>query len=154
MACDARTIPFTLGGDSVKLDLGRSRRLASPTQTLTLELLWATCSFADCQAPVDWSEMHHTIPYNEDGQYGPTDIGYLSPVCRGNCHDKAHTPGWQFFKDPDTHATTTIAPDGTTWKRVPNGPGIKDRSSEPPPAAATDASSEPEPAATLFNEAA
>ena len=86
--------------------------------------------------------------------HGPTNLANLSPVCRGTCHDLAHTPGWQFFKDPDTHATTTIAPDGTTWHRTPNGTAIKTkRRTQPPPAAATPPRSQ-DPAATLFTDAA
>jgi hypothetical protein len=154
MACDAGKIPFTLGGESVKLDLGRARRGASPAQDLALELLWSTCSFADCTAPIAWSQMHHLDPFNEDGHQGGTDLGNLTPACAHRCHDLAHTPGWSFTKDPVDHSTTTVAPDGTTWHRMPNGPGVKDRPAEPPPAAADPTVPDSgEPAAT-FTEAA
>jgi hypothetical protein len=115
--------------------------------------LWSTCSFADCAAPVEWTHTHHTNPFNDDGARGKSDIGELTPVCKGNCHGLAHTPGWRFFKDPLTHATTTIAPDGRTWHREPNGPGVKAKHrAEPPLAAATTPGHEP--AASLFDNAA
>jgi hypothetical protein len=157
IACESGNIPFVLGGESCRMDYGRARRFSSAAQDEALALLWATCSFADCTAPIDWTATHHTNPFNDNGGRGKTDIGELTPVCRGGgrCHDLAHTPGWQFFKDPVTHATTTIAPDGTTWHRTPNGPGIKTRHrTEPPPAAATPPEPDTGPAATLFDNAA
>ncbi len=119
MACDAGMIPLVLGGKSCQLDLGRAQRIASPSQRSVLFGLWSTCSFADCTAPVAWSEMHHTIPFEHDG---PTDIADLSPACRSGCHDLAHAPGWSFTKNPDDHSTTTIGPDGRRWHRMPTGP--------------------------------
>ena len=116
-------IPLVLGGRSCQLDLGRAQRIASPSQRSVLFSLWSTCSFADCTAPVAWSEMHHTIPFEHGG---PTDIANLSPACRAGCHDLAHAPGWSFTKDPDDHSTTTIAPDGRRWHRMPNGPAVKE----------------------------
>jgi hypothetical protein len=154
MACDAGKVPLVLGGKSIQMDYGRALRIASPGQNNFLHTIWDTCSFADCMVPVEWTQTHHTKPFNDDGAKGKTDIGELTPCCTGACHDRAHTPGWQFFKDPDTHATTTIAPDGTTWHRMPNGTAIKTkgRSAQPPPAAAP--TPDHEPAATLFTEAA
>ena len=153
MACDAGLIPLVLGGKSCQLDLGRAQRIASPSQRSVLFSLWSTCSFADCTAPVAWSEMHHTIPFEHDG---PTDIANLSPACRSGCHDLAHAPGWSFTKDPDDHSTTTIAPDGRRWHRMPNGPAVTEpgRSAGPPPAAATQPGPHQAPAATLFPDAA
>jgi len=154
LACDAGKIPMVLGGRSVKLDLGRSQRDPSPAQGRAIRLIWGSCSFGPCHAPIEYTQNHHVEPYHENGHMGPTDIGNLTPVCTGNCHDLAHTPGWTFTKDPLTHVTTTIAPDGTTWIRQPNGPGItasgRRRPTEPPPAAA-DPPGQPA-AATLFTE--
>jgi Domain of unknown function (DUF222) len=145
MACDGGLIPLVLGGDSIPLDLGRTKRRSSPAQRTALKALWATCSFADCRTPFDWCEIHHTRPFNADGAHGRTDIDELTPNCR-RCHDLAHTVGWTQVKHPDGTVTTT-APDGRTWHRLP------DRRAEPPPAAAPD----PEPqaaAATLFTDVA
>jgi hypothetical protein len=147
MACAAGLIPVVLGGPSLKLDLGRAQRIASPAQRLALKTLWETCSFADCRAPLDWCEIHHTVPFNQHGGHGRTDLDQLTPICR-HCHDLAHTPGWTFTKDPHTHATVTIAPDRTRWQREPN------RRTEPPPAAATHPEAPEAPAATPFTHAA
>ncbi len=58
MACEAGIIPLVLGGDSIPLDLGRTRRLASPGQRVALGALWSTCSFADCTTPYP-AKIHH-----------------------------------------------------------------------------------------------
>ncbi len=149
VACDAGLIPAVLDGQGCVLDLGRSQRIASPSQRLALKLMWESCSFADCRSPFEWCQIHHTIPFNDDGALGKTDLGELTPLCR-HCHDLAHTPGWTITKNPADHSTTTIAPDGTTWHRPPD----RQRQTEPPPAAATGTEPQRAPAATLFTPAA
>ena len=148
MACEAGIIPLVLGGDSIPLDLGRTRRLASPGQRVALGALWSTCSFADCATPYAWTELHHVHPFNADGGHGRTNIDELTPVC-GHCHDLAHHPDWHFDKLPDG-STITRAPDGTQWRRWPD----RQRPAQPPPAAATHPGTQNEPAATLFTDAA
>jgi hypothetical protein len=148
MACDAGIIPMVLGGDSVPLDLGRSRRDASHWQRLGLAAQWATCPIGDCTIPFAWTEIHHLDPFHADGHHGKTDLDNLIPAC-DHGHDLAHTPGWTIQKLPDGSVVTT-APDGTTWHRHPDGPAARHRT-EPPPAATTPTA---DPAATLFTEAA
>ncbi|HEY5698512.1 MAG TPA: DUF222 domain-containing protein [Acidimicrobiales bacterium] len=152
MACDAGIIPLVLGGESIPLDLGRARRIATPGQRLALGALWSTCSFADCRRPFDWCEIHHVKPFHADGGHGKTDLTELTPVCRP-CHDLSPTPGWRFDKLADG-STITRAPDGTQWRRRPDRPDRKHRPAEPPPAAAPEPGPNPEPAATLFSHAA
>lgn len=152
MACDAGIIPLVLGGDSVPLDLGRVRRIASPGQRLAQKALWSTCSIADCRAPFSWCEMHHIEPFNEDGHLGLTNMDNLTPAC-DHCHDLAHTPGWDIVKEADGTVVTT-APDGTTWRRRPDRCQPEGRPAQPPPAAASDPGPSAAPAATLFTHAA
>ncbi len=152
MACDAGIIPLVLGGDSVPLDLGRAKRIASPGQRLAQKALWSTCSISDCRAPFAWCEMHHIEPFNEAGHFGPTDMDNLTPACH-HCHDLAHTPGWDIEKEADGTVVTT-APDGTTWRRRPDRCQPEGRPAEPPPAAASEPGTSDAPAATLFTHAA
>lgn len=143
LACRAGILPLVLDGDSVPLDLGRSKRFVTPGQRTALGAQWATCSVADCTVPFEWTEIHHVDPFETGGR---TDLGRLTPACT-HCHDLAHTPGWTVDKLPDGTVVTT-APDGTEWRRRPNRqPG--------PPTAAPAAQPDPRPAAdTLFSHAA
>ena len=118
MACTAGIIPLVLGGESIPLDLGRARRIATPGQRLALGALWSTCSFADCRRPFDWCEIHHVNPFHADGGHGKTNLAELTPVC-GHCHDLSHRPDWHFDKLADG-STLTRAPDGTQWRRYPD----------------------------------
>jgi hypothetical protein len=146
LACDAGLIPVVLDGDSVPLDVGRAKRVATPAQRAAIGLQWSTCAVADCGVPFEWTELHHQDPFAAGG---PTDLGNLIPAC-SHGHRLAHTPGWSVEKQPDGSVVTT-APDGRSWHRHPDGPGVK-RRSEPPPAAAPDPGDEP--AADLFDQAA
>ena len=152
MACHAGIIPLVLGGESIPLDLGRAKRIATPGQRLALGALWSTCSFADCRRPFDWCEIHHVKPFHAAGGHGKTNLTELTPVCR-HCHDLSHTTGWQFDKLADG-STITRAPDGTQWRRWPDRSDRRHRTAEPPPAAAPQSGPNHEPAATLFTHAA
>jgi hypothetical protein len=156
MACDASLAPVVLNGDSVPLDFGRSQRVAQPAQRAGLGLQWATCCVADCTTPYEWTEIHHIVEWVPNHGHGRTDLANLIPACRHNCHDLLHTPGWSIEKHADGSVTTT-SPDGTSWHRTPNGPGMpRHRPAEPPPAAATHTGPDDDdgPAATLFDNAA
>ncbi|MET0912446.1 MAG: DUF222 domain-containing protein [Acidimicrobiales bacterium] len=148
MACEAGIIPLVLGGESIPLDLGRAKRIATPGQRLALGALWSTCSFADCRRPFDWCEIHHVKPFHADGGHGKTNLTELTPVC-GHCHDLSHRPDWHFDKLADG-STLTRAPDGTRWRRYPD----RSRPAEPPPAAAPHPEPDTASAATLFTNAA
>ncbi len=149
VACDAGLIPAVLDGQGCVLDLGRSQRIASPSQRLALKLMWESCSFADCRSPFEWCQIHHTIPFNDDGALGKTDLGELTPLCR-HCHDLAHTRGWTITKNPADHSTLTIAPDGTTLA-PPARPAPTNRAA---PRGGDRTGPQGAPAATLFTPAA
>jgi hypothetical protein len=114
MACEAGLIPAVLGGDSIPLDWGRARRLATETQREALALLYDTCTLFGCTAPRVWCDVHHIDPF-EDG--GLTNLDRLTFAC-GSCHDLAHRPGWRIEKHPDG-AVHSWAPDGTHWEHQP-----------------------------------
>jgi hypothetical protein len=73
------------------LTLGRSRRLASPTQTLALYARDAGCSFPGCDTEPAWCERHHIISWIDGG---PTDLTNLTLLCRYHHHNFEHR-GWQ-----------------------------------------------------------
>ena len=73
------------------LILGRSRRLASPAQTLALYARDAGCSFPGCDVEPAWCERHHIISWIDGG---PTDLSNLTLLCRYHHHHFEHR-GWR-----------------------------------------------------------
>ncbi|MFW2336525.1 DUF222 domain-containing protein [Ilumatobacter sp.] len=109
LACDADILPVVLGGRSVPLDHGRSRRLASPQQRKALEAIYATCAFDNCDIPFADCDIHHILEWLE--HQGPTDLRYLVPQC-GRHHHMVHEGGWRLDLAADRTLTIT-RPDGT-----------------------------------------
>ena len=91
LACDARLIPAVLDTAGMPLDLGRARRLFTPTQRRALILRDGGCAFPGCDRPPQWCECHHCVHW-ADG--GPTDVGNGVLLC-GHHHRLIHTSRWQ-----------------------------------------------------------
>ena len=73
------------------LDLWRTRRIATPAQTLALIARDAGCSFPGCQVAPQWCERHHVIAWWHGGD---TNMGNLTLVCSYHHHQFAQR-GWQ-----------------------------------------------------------
>ncbi len=78
LACSAGILPAVLGGKSLPLDLGRTRRLYSDTQRIALSTRHTHCAAADCQRPFAWCEIHHRKPWSHGGS---TDLADAIPLC-------------------------------------------------------------------------
>jgi len=78
LACQAGIVPMVLGGDSVPLDIGHSRRLATAHQRRALTVRDGGCVFPGCGAHPSSCEAHHLHPWNWDG---PTNLGNLVLLC-------------------------------------------------------------------------
>ncbi|MFZ2014954.1 MAG: DUF222 domain-containing protein [Nocardioides sp.] len=98
LACNAGLVPAVLDGDSMPLDLGRTRRLHSRTQRRALALLHDTCAVAGCGRPFAWCEIHH--PHLSWGHGGATDLHNGLPLC-GHHHRRAHDPTFDLRHRPD-----------------------------------------------------
>ncbi len=98
LACNAGLVPAVLDGDSLPLDLGRSRRLHSRTQRRALALLHHTCAVAGCSRPFAWCEIHHHRLSWHHG--GPTDLDNALPLC-GHHHRRAHDTRFHLRQRPD-----------------------------------------------------
>jgi hypothetical protein len=72
------------------LDLYRTRRIASPSQTVALIARDGGCSFPGCDTPPSWCERHHIVAW-QDG--GATNLDNLTLVCRYH-HRHFETGGW------------------------------------------------------------
>lgn len=67
LACAGGVLPAVLGGSSLPLDLGRTRRLFTPGQRLAIALRDGGCAFPGCDHPPGDSECHHLLPWGAGG---------------------------------------------------------------------------------------
>jgi 5-methylcytosine-specific restriction protein A len=88
--CDSCVTPTVLGGDGVPLDLGRTRRTASPAQRAALAARDGGCAHPGCAKTPSWCSAHHVIHW-VDG--GPTDLDNLVFLCLQH-HIMVHQSGW------------------------------------------------------------
>lgn len=102
MACEANVIPVVLDGESVPLDVGRSKRLATVHQRRALEASYTTCAIPECEVPYHHCQIHH-IDYWESG--GPTDLDNMVPLCSRH-HHAAHEGGWVLRLEPRSRTLT------------------------------------------------
>ena len=91
LACNAGHIPVVLGGDSMPLDVGTSRRKFTRHQGHALATLHDSCGIVGCDRPFAWCELHHLLEWSRGG---PTDLRNALPLC-GHHHRKAHDPAYQ-----------------------------------------------------------
>jgi hypothetical protein len=90
MASEAEIIPAVLNSSGAVLDLGRSRRIATRTQTLALIARDVGCSFPGCAHPSEWCERHHIREWADGGL---TDLNNLTLLCRYH-HRNFASRGW------------------------------------------------------------
>lgn len=72
------------------LDLYRSRRIASPAQTLALIARDGGCSFPGCGTAPSWCERHHIVAWQAGGD---TNLDNLTLLCRYH-HRHFEHGGW------------------------------------------------------------
>ena len=94
LACQSEILPSIFRGASVPLDLGRSRRTASPAQRVALVARDKAC--VGCGATANWCQAHHIIPW---AVHGNTDIDDMVLLC-SRCHHRVHDDRWQVRKKP------------------------------------------------------
>jgi hypothetical protein len=73
------------------LDLYRTKRIATPAQTLALIARDGGCSFPGCQVPPAWCERHHVVPWWDGGN---TNLANLTLLCTYH-HRQFANRGWQ-----------------------------------------------------------
>ncbi|MBD3925055.1 DUF222 domain-containing protein [Nocardioides cavernae] len=97
LACTAKILPVVLGGDSLPLDLGRTRRLYTPAQRKALLVRDRTCRGEGCDVPGTWCEAHHLDPWVPTGR---TDLDNGVLPCSHH-HHRAHGPRWRLQRLPN-----------------------------------------------------
>jgi hypothetical protein len=90
-ACRAGVIPMVLGGDSVPLDLGRTRRLFTKYQKIAMAQRYGGCAAVNCDRPPGWTEAHHEHAWSEGGR---TDLKHGIPLCPAHHHMADHPESW------------------------------------------------------------
>lgn len=88
LACGAGLVPAVLGGRSEALDLGRQRRLHTPTMRRALALRHDSCAAEGCERPFAWCDVHHPHAWSRGGG---TSVDNALPLC-GHHHRRAHDP--------------------------------------------------------------
>lgn len=91
LACEAGIVPAVMGGASMPLDLGRTRRLHNDKQRQAYAVLHDTCAIASCDRPFAWCEIHHPQPWAHGGR---TDLTNGLPLCWHH-HRAAHDPTFE-----------------------------------------------------------
>lgn len=97
LATEAEIAPVVMSAAGRPLHLGRTRRLATPSQTLALIARDGGCSFPGCTTPPEWCERHHIVPWHLGGR---TDVDNLTLLC-GYHHSHFVRAGWTCQLSPD-----------------------------------------------------
>jgi len=113
ISCDASLTRVVFGPDSRPLDVGRTKRLVTPSQRLAVMARDLHCVFPTCDRPDRWCDVHHIIPWSENGQ---TAIDNLVLLCRHH-HTLVHQAGWTITGPPGE--LRVFRPDGTELGKEP-----------------------------------
>lgn len=97
LAAEAEIVPVVLAAGGRPLQLGRSRRCASTSQTYALIARDGGCSFPGCTVRPEWCERHHIVPWHRGGR---TDVDNLTLLC-GYHHAHFQQAGWTAALDAD-----------------------------------------------------
>ena len=104
---DANVYPVVMGGNGEVLDYGRGKRFFTETQKRAIAVRdGGTCQFADCDKPVNYTDAHHTVPWNGGGL---TNVADGAPACHQH-HDKLTNHGYRLERKDGV--TYTYGPDG------------------------------------------
>jgi hypothetical protein len=89
--------------DHEVLQMGRSVRLATPAQRRALRVRDGGCVFPGCEAPLGWTQVHHSVHWTEGGR---TDLASMCLLCTGH-HTVSHTSGWRMSPNLDASGDPT-----------------------------------------------
>jgi hypothetical protein len=134
LACDSSVVRILLGAESAVIDVGRARRVVSPSIRRALNTRDGQCRWPGCERPPMWTSAHHVVHWAHGGA---TDLSNLVLLCQGH-HWMVHEGGWELILGPN--GEITVIPSVARWVPWARGPN-------PGPAASA-------PAAVLENTAA
>jgi hypothetical protein len=126
LACEADIIPVVLDGAGVPLDMGRRRRLPTPSQRLAVTARDQHCVIPGCGMPPEWCQVHHIVEWIDGG---PTDLDNLALVCHGHHREIHHG---HLIVRGTANELRVLRPDGTELLPRRSG-GEATREPRPPP---------------------
>lgn len=97
LAGEADLYPVVLTGSGQPLWLGRTRRIASRSQSMALIARDGGCSFPGCAHPPQWCDRHHVVGWVDGGL---TDLDNLTLLCRYH-HTRFVGKGWTCRINPE-----------------------------------------------------
>ena len=97
LACDCNVTRILLGSDSAVIDVGRSKRVISPSQRRALKVRDKGCRWPGCDRPATWTSGHHVVHWIKGGG---TDLPNLVLLCYRH-HWMVHEGQWQLAKTDD-----------------------------------------------------
>jgi hypothetical protein len=97
MACDCSVTRVLLDQDSAVVDMGRSKRVISPTMRSALRIRDGHCQWPGCEREASRCDGHHLVHWIEGGE---TSLENLVLLCRRH-HRMVHEGGWQLIKTED-----------------------------------------------------
>jgi Domain of unknown function (DUF222)/HNH endonuclease len=98
MACDCSVTRVLLSQDSLPIDVGRSRRVISPTLRKALAVRDGHCQWPGCDRPASWCDGHHLVHWIHGGE---TNLGNLVLLCRRH-HRMVHEERWQMIRTEES----------------------------------------------------
>jgi hypothetical protein len=138
IACDAHIVPIVLGGPGELLDAGRGQRTATRQQRRALRAIYRTCAIERCTAGYEQCELHHIVPWWNNGL---TDLANLVPLCSQH-HHMVHEGGHRLTIDASNRVLTIHHPDGRVTIQPPPA-GLAHPAAATPSAAAEEAAQPP-----------
>ena len=118
LACDCNLTRILLGADSAVIDVGRSKRVISPSQRRALKARDKGCRFPGCDRPVTWTSGHHIVHWSRGG---PGDLPNLVLLCYRH-HWMVHEGQWQLVRTDDTNFLA-VPPQLDMYQQLARGPG-------------------------------
>ena len=77
LACDASIIRMVLGSHGQPLDVGRTKRLVTPSLLAALWVRDKACTFPGCRRPPNWCDAHHVRHWADGGNTALTNLTLL-----------------------------------------------------------------------------
>ena len=123
LACDCSVTRIILGADSAVIDVGRTKRVISPSQRKALHVRDKGCRWPGCDRRPTWTEGHHLDHWNKGGT---SNLPNLALLCKRH-HWMAHEGHWQVVKTDDGQILA-IPPQLDIYRQLARGPDVKDAS--------------------------
>ena len=93
-ACDCSVTRVLLDQDSAVIDMGRSKRVISPTLRSALKVRDGHCQWPGCEREASRCDGHHLVHWAEGGE---TNLDNLVLMCKRH-HRMVHEGEWQLVK--------------------------------------------------------